>query len=324
MSERCLVVQPIHPDGVDRLNDAGIDVVHASAPDMPSVAREIGDATAVITRNAGLDRRAIDAAPRLKVIGNHGVGLDPVDVARATELGVCVVSTPGANAQSVAELAVALALAVAKQIRSADAATRGGDFGFKYRSSIRELHGKTVGVVGFGRIGRRTAEIFSSGFQMRCVIYAPTASDEAIAAVGGRRASTLEDLLEYSDVVTLHLPLRPGTRHMLGASAFERCRSDAILINTARGDLVDEDALVRALREGRLSGAGLDVYATESMPSDHPLFSLDNVVVTPHVGGSSIEAARRTALQVADQVIDVLGGRRPPHLVVPEVWDRRR
>ncbi len=324
MSDRCLVVQPIHPDGVARLQAAGIDVALASAPDMATIAREIVGATAAITRNAGLDRRAIDAAPRLRVIGNHGVGLDPVDVARATELGVCVVSTPGASTQSVAELAVALALAVAKQLPSAQRATRAGDFGFKYHSAIRELHDKVVGVVGFGRIGRRAAEIFAAGFQMHPLVYAPSASGEAIAAVGGRRAHALRDVLERSDVVTLHVPLRDETRHLLGAAELARCKPGAILVNTARGGVVDEQALVDALRSGRLAGAGLDVYATESMPSDHPLFALDNVVLTPHVGGSSLEAARRTALQVADQVIDVLAGRRPAHLVVPEVWGRRR
>jgi D-3-phosphoglycerate dehydrogenase / 2-oxoglutarate reductase len=319
-----LLVQPIHPDGIARLEGAGIDVALASAPDMGTVAREIEGATAVITRNAGLDRRAIEAAPRLKVIGNHGVGLDPVDVARATELGVCVVSTPGANAQSVAELAVTLALAVAKQVRSGDAATRAGDFGFKYRSAIRELHGRVVGVIGFGRIGRRTAAILTAGFQMRPVVYAPSASDGAIAEVGGQRAHTLTELLERSDVVTLHVPLRDDTRHLLGAAELARCKPGAILVNTARGGLVDEDALAHALRGGRLAGAGLDVYATESMPRDHPLFTLDNVVLTPHVGGSSLEAAQRTAVQVADQVIDALAGRRPEHLVAPDVWERRR
>jgi D-3-phosphoglycerate dehydrogenase len=318
------MVQPIHAAGVQRLQAAGIEPRLATASDMRTVAAEIGDAHAVITRSAGLDHQAIDAAPHLRVIGNHGVGLDPVDVERATELGIAVINTPGANAISVAEHAVALALAVAKRIPAADSAVRAGDAGFKYRVDLHELTGKTVGVVGFGAIGRRTAAMFVAAFSMRLLVHSPGAQPDDVAALGGQRCDDIDDLLRASDVVTLHVPLRPSTRGLLGTREIALLRPGAILVNTSRGAVIDEGALVDALRAGRLAGAGLDVFASEAMPLDHPLLSLDRVVLSPHVAGSTDEALARTAVQVADGVIDVLEDRRPRHLVVPEMWDLRR
>ena len=323
MTQRCLIVQPIDPEGWTVLRAAGIEPVAASASDDATVAREIRDVVAVITRSAGLAATSIDAARALRVIGNHGTGLDPIDVPRATALGVPIVSTPDTNVVSVAELAVTLALAVAKAVVDADRASRSGDAGFKYGARIQELSGKTLGVVGFGRIGRKTAEAFVRGFGMSLLVHAPTAPPEAVAALGGR-ACSLDDLLSESDVVSLHVPLRPSTRGLIGAPELARMRPTAILVNTARGAVVDERALADALRSGRLAGAGLDVLETEPIAPDHPLLALPNVVLTPHIGGSSREAARRTAVAVAEQVVDVLEDRRPAHIVNPEVWTNRR
>jgi D-3-phosphoglycerate dehydrogenase / 2-oxoglutarate reductase len=323
MSDRCLVVQPIHEDGLAVLRRHGVEVVTAPDARPETILALVADVDAVITRNAGLSTAAIDAARRLRVIGNHGIGLDPVDVERATVLGVPVVFTPHANAASVAELAVTLALAVAKRVLLADRATRSGDFGFKYRTPIRELAGGTMGIVGFGRIGRRTAEIFSRAFGMRVLVHSLEASEDDLAAAGATLVS-LEDLLAASDVVSLHVPLLPSTRGLIGARELARMREGAILVNTARGALVDEAALVEALTHGPIGGAGLDVYASESMPPDTPLLHLPNVVLTPHIGGSTREAASRTAVQVAEQVVDVLAGRYPAHLVNPRAWEGRR
>jgi D-3-phosphoglycerate dehydrogenase / 2-oxoglutarate reductase len=320
----CLVLQPIHPDGLASLRRAGVEPVAASAADMATVAGEIGGAVAVITRSAGLSRAAIDAAPALRVIGSHGIGVDRVDVEHATALGIPVVHTPDTNVESVAELAVALALAVAKRLVPADRAARAGDAGFKYVAPLRELAGKTLGIVGFGRIGRRTAEMFTRAFRMRLLVHDPHAPPGAVEALGGIACGTLEELLAQSDVVSLHVPLRPSTRGMIDARRLALMRPSAILINTARGAVVDEAALVAALRAGRLAGAGLDVVAAESLRPDDPLAALDDVVLTPHIGGSSDEAARRTALSVAAQVLDVLHDRRPDHLVDADMWSRRR
>lgn len=319
----CLLVQPIHARGVERLWAAGLEPRLASAPTMEVVAQEVGEAVAVITRHAGLDRRAIDAAPRLRVIGNHGVGLDPVDVRHATTCGIPVVNTPGANATSVAELAVTLALAVAKRLGAADRAARCGDFGFKFTGGIRELAGATIGIVGFGAIGRRAAAMFVHGFGMRLLLHARSASPEEVTALGGRRV-TLPELLAESDVISLHLPLTPDTQLLLDARAIAGIKRGAILINTARGGLIEESALAAALEAGHVAGAGLDVLASESLAGHGPLLALPNVVVTPHIGGSSEEAGVRTALGVVEQVLAVLADCEPAHLVNAAVWARRR
>lgn len=320
----CLIVQPVHPAGLDRLREGGITPRMATAPDMATVAREIGDCEAVVTRNAGLDAAAMDAAPRLRVIANHGVGTNKLDLARAEALGVPVVYTPSANARSVAEQVFALALAAARRVVEGDAAVRRGDWDIRYAPGMAELHGKTLGLVGFGTIGRMTAGIGRHGFGMRLLVWSPNAPDAALAEAGAERAETLEALLGAADVVTLHRPLRADTRGTLDAPAIARMRPGAILVNTARGELVDTAALAAALREGRIAGAGVDVFATEPAPLDEPLLREPRAVLAPHLGGATDDALRETILQCADGILDAFAGRRPKFLVRPETWDRRR
>jgi len=320
----CLVVQPIHPGGIERLRAACIEVRMASAPDMRTVAREIAGADAVITRNAGLDTAAIEAGARLAVIANHGIGTNRIDVARASALGIPIVFTPYANARAVAEHALMLALAIGKRLVASDRAVRSGRWDIRYEPGLQEFGGRTFGVVGFGTIGRLTARIASSGFGMRVLVHSPAADDAAIREAGAERAQTLIELLARADVVSLHRPARPDTRHCIDAAALARMKRTAILVNTARADLVDTAALAGALRSGAIAGAGIDVFDTEPVPADSPLLGLENVVFTPHTAGATDEALKETAEQCADQIADVLAGRRPPHLAVPEVWDRRR
>ncbi|MDF1585188.1 hydroxyacid dehydrogenase [Marinimicrococcus flavescens] len=323
MARTCLIVQPIHPAGLLRLRAGGLEPRHASTDDMATVAREIGEAVAVITRSAGLDAAAMDAAPALRVIGNHGAGTNAIDTAHAARLGIPVVVTPGANAVSVAEHAVALMLAVARRLPAADRAVRAGDASFKYRSHFVELSGKTLGVVGFGRIGRRTAAIARHGLGMRILVHARRPDPEGLRALGAE-AVDLQTLLRQASVVSLHLPLTDATRGLIGACELAQLRAGAILVNTGRGAVLDESALVAALEAGRLAGAGLDVTAHEHLPDDHPLRSREDVILTPHIAGSTDEALERTALEVADQILDTLADRRPPHLLDEGVWERRR
>jgi D-3-phosphoglycerate dehydrogenase / 2-oxoglutarate reductase len=320
----CLIVQPIHRVGLDRLASAGIEPRLASAANMAVVEREIVDAIAVITRNAGLNRAAMAAGRRLLVLGVHGAGVDPVDTSYAAEIGLPVVNTPGANAQSVAELAVGLMLAVARRLSAADRAVRQADIEFRYRYRFSELSGKTIGIVGFGEIGRAVASIARAAFAMRVLVYSPSIDEAMIAQAGAEKCPELEDLLMRADVVSLHSAYRRGMRPLLDRDRISRLKSTAILVNTARGGLIDEPALAEALRSGAIAGAGLDVLATEHPASDHPLMDLDNVVLSPHMGGSTEEALSRTAIAVVDQVLDALAGRRPPNLLNPAVWPRRR
>jgi D-3-phosphoglycerate dehydrogenase len=291
---------------------------------MATVAREIVGSTAAITRNAGLDHAAMLVSRNLVVLGVHGIGTDPVDIDYANEIGLPVVFTPYANVQAVAEHTIALMLAVMKCIPAADRATRAGNFDFKYRADARELCGKTLGIVGYGRIGRRVAAISRTAFDLKVLAYSPSADPDRLATEGVRKCNALSELLAAADVISLHVPIRESTRQLIDADALAQMKPGAILINTGRGAVVDENALVAALETGRIAGAGLDVFESEVMAADYPLLRLDNVVLSPHLAGSAEECLERTAVEVAEQVIDVLQGRRPPNLVNPEVWERRR
>lgn len=306
------------------LEAAGIAVRRSTSADMAVVAQEIADCDAVITRNAGLSSAAIDAATQLKLIANHGVGTNKIDVARAHALNIPISFTPSANARSVAEHAVMLMLAVGKRLIASDAAVRGGDWDYRYKPGLQELAGKTLAISGWGTIGRLTAQIASQGFGMKVVVHSPSADPASIAAAGAQSVATLDELLARADVLSLHRPSRADTRHMLNAQTLAHLKPTAIVVNTARADLIDTDALIAALRAGSLAGAGLDVFDQEPLPAGHPLRELSNVVLTPHTAGSTDEALAETASQCARHIIDALAGRAPEHLVDRAVWARRR
>jgi D-3-phosphoglycerate dehydrogenase / 2-oxoglutarate reductase len=320
----CLVIQPIHQAGIKLLEDAGITVKLASAATMDVVVAEIADADAVITRNAGLKRAAMEAAPKLKVIGSHGSGYDSVDVAYATEIGLPLVNTPYANVQSVAEQAISQMFAVAKRIREGDAAVREGRFDYRYAPDFHELSGRTLGIVGFGKIGRRTAEIAKAGFGMNILVYSPSVPDAEIRAAGMEPVESLDILLERSDIVSLHQRLTNETRGQFNSQRLAQMKKGAILVNTARGALIDVDALIAAVESRHLLGAAMDVFDPEPLPANHSYTRCQAIVLSPHTGGATGEAMARTATETARQVVDVLQGRKPEWLVNAEVWDRRR
>jgi D-3-phosphoglycerate dehydrogenase len=321
MSDICLVLQPIHAAGIERLRKAGCEVRFATSLAAADVAREIADARAVLTRDAPVRDALMAVAPRLAVIGVHGTGVDNVAVEAATVRGIAVVNTPGANARSVAEHALALTFHLAKSIGSADRAARQSDGSFKYRSSLIELEGAIFGVIGFGAIGRATARL-AKALGMKVIGWSRSQDEAAFAAEGVRRVAGLDDVLAESDVVSLHVPSNPVTRGMIGREQLARMKPGAFLINTARGALIDEAALAEALIARRIAGAGLDVFAVEPLPATSPLIGLDNVVLTPHVGGSTEAAMYRAATTLADEVLAVLEGVRPDHLVNAAAWPR--
>jgi D-3-phosphoglycerate dehydrogenase len=320
----CLLIQPIHPSGIAILEAAGIEVRLASSAAMDVVAQEIALAVAAITRNAGLNRAAMQAAPHLMVLGNHGIGTDPVDLAYASEIGLPVVFTPYANVQSVAELAMAHMLAVARRVREADRAVREARFDYRYSRDFHEIGGKTLLVVGFGRIGRRTAEIARSAFGMRVLVHSPRVGEAAIRAAGFEPAGDLDAALGEADYVSLHQVLTEKTRGLFDRGRLARMKPGAVLVNTARGALVDAAALVEAVSGGHLRGAAMDVFDKEPLPAGHPFTTTEGILLSPHIGGATEEALERTAVETARQVVDVLQGRRPEHLVNPDVWERRR
>jgi D-3-phosphoglycerate dehydrogenase len=311
------LVQPIHEAGRARLRAAGLAVRQASGPDMATVAREIGRAEAAITRNAGLAAPAMDAAPGLRLVVVHGRGHDRVDLAHAAGRGIVVCNTPARNAWSVAEHAIALLLGLAKQLLAGDRLVRAGRFGDRDALRSAELRGRTLGIVGCGQTGLRTAALARRAFRMRVLGYSPSADRALLTRRGIELCRDLDRLLEAADIVSLHAPLRPETRGLIGARELGLMKPGALLVNTARGGLVDEAALAASLAAGRVGGAALDVFAVEPPPADHPLFALPNVLLSPHVAGSSEAALAATAEAVADAVLRFAAGRLPPGRLTP-------
>ncbi|MCM2435871.1 NAD(P)-dependent oxidoreductase [Agrobacterium rosae] len=302
---KCLIVQPIHADGLDLLAEAGIEPVLCPTADMETVAALIGGCHAVITRDAGLSARAIDASDVLKAIVVHGAGYDPVDKAAAARKDVLVCNTPGANARSVSELALGLALAAARLIPAADLAVRNGVGGFREAHTFHELSGKTALIVGWGATGAGLGRMLGSAFGMRVIVYSPRNPDTGPF----ERVADLTDGLAIADLVSLHTPLRDETRGMFDAKAFAAMKTGAIFINTARAGLVDETALANALAVGTVAAAGLDVYSSGAPQG--PLAGSNRVIFTPHLGGNTCEALQRVAVGAARNVITALAGRRP-------------
>nr|NIS43698.1 hydroxyacid dehydrogenase [Desulfuromonadales bacterium] len=314
---KCAILQPISDVGPRLLRDAGVVPVESGEPhpSRTTVARLLRDADAVISRNAAIDRDAIGGAERLRVISIHGIGYDPVDIEAATAKGIAVCNTPTANIQSVAEHAIALMLSIARMVPQGDRAVRRGDFSFKYAQPFRELHEKTLLIVGWGQIGALTARLAQAAFSMKVLAYSPSARPDAVARSGARKCEDLLDALAQADVVSLHVPIRPNTENLIAARELSAMKPSAILVNTGRGAVVDEAALAAALSKGRIMGAGLDVFVSEDMPRDHPFLGLQNVVLTPHVGGTTEECLYRTAREAAEHVLAVLRGENPGSLL---------
>jgi D-3-phosphoglycerate dehydrogenase / 2-oxoglutarate reductase len=302
---RCLIVQPIHADGLALLKEAGIEPVFCPTPDMKTVSRWIAGCQAVITRDAGLSEEAIEASEVLRAIVVHGAGHDPVDKAAAARKGVLVCNTPGANARSVSELALGLALAAARLIPAADQAVRNGKRGFREDHAFQELSGKTALIVGWGATGAGLGQMLHSALGMRVIVYSPRNRDTG----SFERMSSLAEGLAIADLVSLHTPLREETRGMFDAAAFASMKRGAILVNTARAGLVDETALAQALADGTIAAAGLDVYSPTAPTG--ALATCNRVIFTPHLGGTTEEALQRVAVGAARHVITALEGGRP-------------
>lgn len=264
----------------------------------------------ILVRMGRVDAAIFAALPALRVISKHGVGVDNIDIDAATARNIPVVVASGANAVSVAEHAMALLLAVAKKIVPLDRGLREGRWekpGFQGR----ELAGSTIGLVAFGAIARQTAR-FAKAFGMNVLAYDPYSPAAAFETEGVTAVADLETLLAQSDVVSLHSPLTPDTRNLINAASLALMKPGAIIVNTARGGLIDEAALLDALRSGRIAGAGLDSFAQEPALPDHPFWSEPNIVATPHIGGVTTAANLRVGVEAAQGIVDYLAGRELP------------
>ncbi|MDQ0473999.1 phosphoglycerate dehydrogenase [Labrys wisconsinensis] len=272
-----------------------------------------GDAVGAIVSTDPFTARVLAANPRLRIIARIGVGTDSIDAAAAARHGVAVSITPGMNAEPVADQTLALILALIRRVVPQDGAVKAGRWDRVGAHTPSELPGKTVGLVGAGTIGRAVARRLR-GFDVSIVYFDRQAPD----LEGARRLDSLEDLLAVADIVSLHAPLLPETRHLIDAPALARMKPTALLINTARGPLVDTSALFEALRRGTIAGAGLDVFEEEP-PGEERLAGIPNLVCSAHIGGLSHESIRRMTISATDSVLAVLGGAVPPTVINPEV-----
>ncbi len=306
-----LIAEELSPATIDALGP-DFEIRHTDGADRAQLLAAITDVDAILVRSATqVDAEALAAAANLKVVARAGVGLDNVDVAAATQAGVMVVNAPTSNIVSAAELAVALLLASARNISPAHAALRNGEWKRSKYTGV-ELSDKTVGVVGLGRIGLLVAQRLSA-FGVRLVAYDPFVQP-ARAAQLGVKLLPLDDLLAESDFITVHLPKTKETVGLIGAEALRKVKPTVHIINAARGGIVDEQALYDALVEGRVAGAGVDVYAKEPC-TDSILFTLDSVVATPHLGASTDEAQEKAGIAVAKSVRQALAGELVPDAV---------
>ena len=259
---------------------------------------------AIARADATIDAAFLDQAPRLRVIARTGVGVERIDLDAATARGIAIVVTPGSGAGAVAEGAIAMAMHLVKRLGPLTDLVRSGRWADRGSVSVGDLAGSTLGVVGFGRIGRH-ASVLGAALGMKVLAHDPVTDPPAAI-----RCGTLAELLSRSDVITLHLPLTPDTHHLIDTEALALTRPGAVLVNCGRGSLIDNDAAFQALVDGRIAGIGLDVFDPEP-PRHHPLFDHPDVVLTPHLMGLSRQATAATFTAAATGVVDVLDGREP-------------
>jgi len=284
-----------------------------------AVEAALADADFVLVATTPLPAATLAGAVRLRLIQHQGVGYDKTDVAAAAARGVPVALCPAGTSIGVAEHVFLLVLALYKQLRAAEAALRSGRWlQWELRSSSYELAGKTVGLVGLGRIGREVA-LRARAFAAHVIYYDVIRAAAEMEQAFGVRFVPFAELLAEADIVSLHLPLTPGTRHVIGEPELERMKRSAVLINTARGPLVDEAALAAALRAGQIAGAGLDVFEMEPLPADHPLVSLSNVVLTPHIAAGTADALVVKMKACFANMLRVAHGETPADVVAPTV-----
>jgi D-3-phosphoglycerate dehydrogenase len=295
----------------------GARIVEAQSGEEDELVELVRDADAILTCFAKVTASVIRAGERLQVVGRYGIGVDNIAVEEATRLGIPVTNVPAYCLDEVAEHALALVFALARKICAYDAAVRRGDWSLGTGAPIFRIAGRTLGIVGFGKIGR-TLAAKARGLGLEVIAFDPHTAAADVELV------SLEELAERSDFVSVHTPLTPETQGLIGEPILRRMKPTAFVINTARGGIVDQEAVLRALDEGRIAGAGIDVFVPERLPPDHPLLVRRNLIATPHVAFYSEESVVELETLAAENVAAILSGRRPHAVVNPEVLELER
>jgi len=308
---KILYIQPIHPDGMNYLRaKEGYEVVVASATDKETLMREIVDAEVIISRLTNVDAELMTCAPGLKAVCKHGVGVDNIDVEYCKAHGIAVLTTGDANSSTVAEQTMLAIGGLFRRTVWLDKRMREGDWGSRDRSDASDLMGRTLGLVGYGRIGKCLARMAGKGFLMNVCVYDPYAKREEVEAEGYAFCETLEDVLIKADVISLHVPLTESTRGMIGDAQMKQMKPGSYVVNFARGGVVDEKALIENLVSGHLAGAALDVFEQEPPCAEtNPLFRMENVILSPHCGTFTEDSRRRMSMRLATEIERILEGK---------------
>ena len=319
MAYKVLIPQDVAEEGKAWLREKGCEIMPSSGVTLEAIRKDAADCDAILARTAPFPAEVLEAGAKLKVISRHGVGVDNIDIRRAEELGIWVTNGPESNAGSVAEHVLGLIIAVARNFSLCEREFRSGNSEIRNQSVGVDLEGKILGVLGLGKIGSRVARKAAYGLDMKPIGYDPYLPAEAFPE-WVERVDAWEDIFRKSDFITIHIPSTDETRASVGKREFGLMKPEAYLINAARGEIVNEEELIRALQEKRIAGAALDVYSQEPPSMDNPLFSFDNVVLTPHHASLTRECMVRMALHAAQGIDEVLNGRpptwpvnRPPH-----------
>lgn len=308
--KKVLLSQAINPAGMKVL-EGKVDPIILADSTVETIKKMVEDVEGIILRtNIKVTREIIEAAPCLKIISRSGAGVDNVDVAAATEKGILVCHAPGVNSISVAEHALALMMAMAKQLKVVDQAVHKDNWKIRYASKAEDLDGKTLGLVGLGNIGSLLAQKCRLAFNMKIIAYDPYVKE----AEGVELYSSLDQLFSQSDFISIHVPYTKETHHLVNTRLLSLMKSDSYLINTSRGSVVDEKALIEALKNDSIAGAGLDVFEKEPPSLDNPLLKFNNVITTSHSAGLNRDCERKLAIEAAQAVIDFLEGRQPKHI----------
>ena len=295
------------------LNKLGIELTFAQCKTEEDVIEACKDADALINQYAPISRKVIEKLEKCKVISRYGVGFNTIDVEAATEKGIIVGNVTDYCLDEVSNHAMALILSNARKVTLLNNAVKNGNWDFKVAVPIFRLKGRTLGLVGFGNIPQTVAKK-AQAFDLKVIAYDPFVSEE-VAASKNVELVTLDELCERSDFISVHVPLNQHTEKMISHEQFDKMRKEAFIINTARGPIIDEQALIEALQEGKIAGAGLDVLETEPINPDNPLLKMDNVIINPHSAFYSVEAELELKRKTAENVADVLSGYYPTYLV---------